>query len=178
MYLELPCPSRLLYYIYISAERHNAIQPIIICNLFFIHGIRLGSNPQSLSLPSSAPPSRRSISTPSGVVPLVRWPILLIQPPLRQVKPSTDRSSLSDHHRHWPPTQLHSHCRRRPRRHCVMLGRLSRIGRPPLRQIQAATQSDCHPDHTAVSPIRPQLCRSATTGATIRSIDHIDVAAF
>jgi hypothetical protein len=45
-----------------------------------------------------------------------------------------------------------------------MLGRLSRIGRSPLHQIQA----------TAVL-IMQQLRRSATTGAAIRSIDHNDV---
>jgi hypothetical protein len=44
---------------YISAERHNAIQPTIIHNLFFLHGNQsLGtlSDPQSLSLPSTALP--------------------------------------------------------------------------------------------------------------------------
>jgi hypothetical protein len=70
--------------------------------------------------------------------PLVRRSILLIQPLLRQVKSSAARSSPSDHHQHWPPTQLHSYRRRRPRRRHVMLGRLFRIGRPPLRQIHAA----------------------------------------
>jgi hypothetical protein len=79
------------------------------------------------------------ISTPSGAAPLVRRPILLIQPLLRRVKPSADRSSPSDRHRHWRPTQLHSHRHRRPRRRCVVLGRLSHIGRLPLCQIHAAT---------------------------------------
>jgi hypothetical protein len=41
----------------------------------------------------------------------------LIQPSLRRVKPSADQSSPSDRHRHWPPTQLHSHHRQRPHRH-------------------------------------------------------------
>jgi hypothetical protein len=125
---------------------HNAIQPTIIHNLFFLHGIRLVSDPRSLPLPSSAPPPGRSISTPPGATPLVRRPILLIEPPLYRVKPSADRSSLSDRHRHWPPTQLHSHHRRRPHRHRVVLGRLSRIGRLPLHQI-----------HTVVVPIRLPL---------------------
>jgi hypothetical protein len=83
-------------------------------------------------------PPGRSISTPLGAAPLVRRPILLIQPPLHRVKPSADRSSPSDRHRHWPPTQLHSHRRRCPRRRRVVLGCLSCIGRPPLRQIHAA----------------------------------------
>jgi hypothetical protein len=83
MYCRLPYVSggvlplkTLILYIY------NAIQPTIIRNLFFLHDIRLGSNPRSLSLPSSVPPPGRLISTPPGVVPLVRRPILLIQPPL------------------------------------------------------------------------------------------------
>jgi hypothetical protein len=37
MYLEVSCLLRLLYYIYILIERHNAIQPIIIHNLFLQH---------------------------------------------------------------------------------------------------------------------------------------------
>jgi hypothetical protein len=137
--------------LYIPAEKHNAIQPTIIRNLFFLHDIRLGSDPRSLPLPLSAPPPGRSISTPPGAAPLVRRSILLIQPPLRRVKPSADRSSPSDHHRHWPPTQLHSH-----RRRCVVLGRLSRIGRPPLRQIHAAALLiRLLPPDPAAAPITP-----------------------
>jgi hypothetical protein len=72
-----------------------------------------------------------------------------------------------------------------------MLGCLSRIGRPPLRQIHAdavlirpppppdppAARSAHCLDHTTAAPIRPQLRRSATTGAAIHSINHSDVAA-
>jgi hypothetical protein len=164
--------------LYIPAERHNAKQPTIIHNLFFLHGIRFSSDPRSLPLPSSAPPPGRSISTPPGAAPLVRRPILLIQSLLRRVKQSADRSSPSDRHRHWPPTQLHSHRRRRPRRHRVVLGRLSRIGRPPLCQIHAAAVLiRLLPPDPLAAPITPQLRRSATTGAAFHSIDHSDVVA-
>jgi hypothetical protein len=123
--------------LYISAERHNAIQPTNIHNLFFLHGHQslVFFNPRSLPLPSSVPLPERSILTTPGAAPLVRRPILLIQPPLHRVKPSADRSSPSDRHRHWPPTQLHSHHRRRSRRHHIMLGCLSYIRQLPLRQI-------------------------------------------
>jgi hypothetical protein len=164
--------------LYIPAKRHNAIQPTIIHNLFFLHGIRLGSDPRSLPLPSSAPPPGRSISTPPGAVPLVRWPILLIQPLLRRVKSSADQSSPSDRHRHWPPTQLHSHRCRRPHRRRVVLGRLSCIGRPPLRQIHAAALLiRLPPPDPAAALIRPQLRQSATAGAVVCSIAHNDVVA-
>jgi hypothetical protein len=87
----------------------------------------------------------------------------LIQPPLCRVKPSADRSSPSDRHRHWPPTQLHSHRRRRPRHHRVVLGRLSRIGRPPLRQIHATVVL------IRLSPPRSHRCRTdQATAALIR----------
>jgi hypothetical protein len=76
--------------------------------------------------------------TPLGAAPQFRWPILLIQPPLRRVKPLVDQSSLSDRHWHWPPTQLHSHRHRCPHHHCVVLECVSCIGRPPLHQIHAA----------------------------------------
>jgi hypothetical protein len=137
MYPEVSCPQHSCT-LYIPAERHNAIQPTIIHNLFFQHGIQLVFNPRSLPLPLSAPPSGRSISTPLGAASLVRRSILLIQSLLRRVKPSADRSSWSNRHRHWPPTQLHSHRHRRPRRRRVVLGRLSHIGLPPLRQIHIA----------------------------------------
>jgi hypothetical protein len=52
--------------LYIPTERHNAIQSIIIHNIFFLHDIRLGSNSQSLPLPSSTLPPGRSISTLPG----------------------------------------------------------------------------------------------------------------
>jgi hypothetical protein len=150
--------------LYIPSERHNVIQPTIIHNLFFLHGIRLGFNPRSLPLPSSASPLGRSISTPLGAVPLVRQPILLIQSPLRRVKPLADRSSSSNRHRHWPPTQLHSHCHRRPCRRRVVLGCLSRIGRPPLRQIHAAAVLiRLRPPDLAATPITPTLYRSGRT---------------
>jgi hypothetical protein len=72
-----------------------------------------------------------------------------------------------------------------------VLGRLSRIGRSPLRQIYAddvpigllppdpaavARPGRRRPDHTAATLIRLQLRRSATTGAAVRNIDHNDVA--
>jgi hypothetical protein len=67
-----------------------------------------------------------------------------------------------------------------------MLGRLSHIDRPPLRQIHAATvliqllppdlatvaRSGRRPDHTAAALIKPQLRRSTTTRAAVHSIDH------
>jgi hypothetical protein len=64
--------------LYIPAERHNAIQITIISNLFFLHGnqslgffrFRLGSDPRSLLLSSTAPPPGRSISTLPGAAPL------------------------------------------------------------------------------------------------------------
>jgi hypothetical protein len=60
-----------------------------------------------------------------------------------------------------------------------MLGCLSLIGRPPLRQIHTAAVLIRlpPPDYTVMAPIRPQLRRSATTEAAVRSIDHSDVAA-
>jgi hypothetical protein len=102
-------------------------------------------------------------------VPLVRRPILLIQSPLRQVKPSADRSSLPDRHRHWPPTQLHSHRHRRPHHRLVMLGCLSRIGPPPLSQIHvAAVLIWLPPPRSGRScadppPPKPQSAASTTT---------------
>jgi hypothetical protein len=177
MYPDVPYPSRLLYSIYTGRTAqcnttNNHIQSILpTC-----HQIRFRSLKSSTAFVRAAPD--RLISTPLGAVPLVRRPILLIQPPLRRVKPSADRSSPSDRHQYWPPTQLHSHRRRCPRHHRVMLGRLSRISRPPLRQIHAAVARSNHrPDHTAATLIRPQLHRSATVGAAVRSIDHNDVAA-
>jgi hypothetical protein len=133
----------------------------IIHNLFFLHGnqsLVFFFNPRSLRLPSSAPPPERSISTPPGAAPLVRRPILLIQSPLHRVKPSADQSSPSDRHRHWPPTQLHSHHHRRPRHRRVVLGCLSRIGQPPLRQIHAAAP--------ITPPPPPKLQSIASTTAT------------
>jgi hypothetical protein len=105
-------------------------------------------------------------------MPLVRWPILLIQSPLHRVKSSADRSSPSNHHRHWPPTQLHSHHRRHPRRHRVMLGCLSRIGRPRLRQIHAATLLIRLPPphwsgHSYADPPPPEMQSAASTTATL-----------
>jgi hypothetical protein len=126
----------------------------------------LGSDPQSLPLTSSTPSPGRSISTPPGAAPLVRRPILLIQPPLRRVKPSADRSSPSDRHWHWPPTQLHSHRRQRPCRHRVVLRHLSRIGRPPQHQIHAATVLiQLPPPDPAVAPITPPPHRSGRSCA-------------
>jgi hypothetical protein len=139
--------------LYISAERYNAIQPTNIHNLFFLHGHQslVFFNPRSLPLPSSVPLPERSILTTPGAAPLVRRPILLIQPPLHRVKPSADRSSPSDRHRHWPPTQLHSH-----RRCLVVLGCLSLISRPPLRQIHVvALLIRLPPPDPAAAPITP-----------------------
>jgi hypothetical protein len=59
--------------LYIPTDMYNIIQLIIIHNLFFQHCIRLGSDPLSLSLPSTTPPPGKSISTPPrGEVPLFR----------------------------------------------------------------------------------------------------------
>jgi hypothetical protein len=44
MYSEVPYPLRLLT-LYIPLERHNAIQSIIIRNIFFLYDIRLDSDP-------------------------------------------------------------------------------------------------------------------------------------
>jgi hypothetical protein len=63
-----------------------------------------------------------------------------------------------------------------PRRRHVVLGCLSRIGRLPLCQIHAAARSDRRLDHTAATLIRPQLRRSATAGAAVRSINDNDIA--
>jgi hypothetical protein len=98
MYYRLPYVSRgvlalktLVLYIYRpSGTMQYNQQPTIIPNQFFLYGIRLGSDHRSLPLPSSAPTPGRSISTPPRAAPLVRRPILLIQPSLRRVKPSTD----------------------------------------------------------------------------------------
>jgi hypothetical protein len=174
--------------LYIPAERLNAIQPTIIHNLFFLLGnqsLDFFFCPRNLLLPPSAPPLGRSISTPPGAAPLVRRPILLIQPPLHRVKPSADQNSLSDHHRH-----------RCPRHHRIILGSLSHIGRPPLCQIHtaamlirlpppdpAATRSTCCPirpvpDPPAVQsslyPIRlpPLSHRHRTDQAAAMPIHH------
>jgi hypothetical protein len=52
-------------------ERHNTIHSIIICNLFFLHSIKLGLDLQSLLLSSTVPPSGRWTSTPLEAMPLV-----------------------------------------------------------------------------------------------------------
>jgi hypothetical protein len=58
------------YTLYISDKSHNAIYHIIIRILFFLHGIRLGFNSQSLPLPLIMPSSGRSILTPPRAAPL------------------------------------------------------------------------------------------------------------
>jgi hypothetical protein len=59
-----------------------------------------------------------------------------------------------------------------------VLGRLSRIGRPPLRQIHAAVVLiRLSPLDPTAALIRPQLHRSAIAGAAVHSIDHNDVVA-
>jgi hypothetical protein len=137
MYRKVPCPSRLLYSIYTGREAQcNTTNNYTQSVLPTWYPIRFRSSKSSAVFVRATP--GRSISTPPGVAPLVRRSILLIQPPLRRVKPSADRSSPSDRHRHWPLTQLHSHRRRRPRRRRIVLGHISRIDRPPLRQIHAA----------------------------------------
>jgi hypothetical protein len=140
--------------LYIPAERLNAIQPTIIHNLFFL------LDNQSLDFFSvleifCCPRPRHPWGDRSP------RPILLIQPPLHRVKPSVDQNSLSDHHRHWPPTQLHSHRHRCPRHHRIILGSLSHIGRPPLCQIHTATilirlpPPDPAATRSTCRPIRP-----------------------
>jgi hypothetical protein len=42
--------------LYISVEKHNVIHSTIICNIFFLYDIRLGSDPRSLPVPSIASP--------------------------------------------------------------------------------------------------------------------------
>jgi hypothetical protein len=106
---DLPLKTRVLF-IYTSQESqcnttNNYTQSILLT----WPQIMFRSSKSSTAFVRAAP--GRSISTPPRATLLVRQPILLIQPPLHRVKPSVDRSSPSDHHRHWPPTQLHSHRR-------------------------------------------------------------------
>jgi hypothetical protein len=56
------------YTLYIPDESHNTIY--YICILFFLHGIRLGFNSQSLPLPLIVSSSGRLISTPPRAAPL------------------------------------------------------------------------------------------------------------
>jgi hypothetical protein len=121
MYPKVSCPSRLFYFIYTGREAQcNTTNNYTQSILPTWYQIRFRSLKSSAAFVHAAP---REIDLDSkGGAPLVRRLILFIQPPFRRVKPSADRSSPSYHHRQWPPTQLHSHCHRRPcRRHVLIL---------------------------------------------------------
>jgi hypothetical protein len=99
MYCRLPYVSEgtlplrtLVLYIYRSRGTSNTINHYIQSILPTWHQIMFRSSKPSAAFVRTTP--GRQISTPLGTAPLVRRPILLIQPLLRRVKPPADRSSV------------------------------------------------------------------------------------
>jgi hypothetical protein len=158
MYLEVLCPSRLLYSIYTGREAqcntsHNYRQYILPT----WHQIRFWISKSSAVFVHTAP--ERAISTSPRVAPLVRRPILLIQSPLRRVKPQTaNRSKLSVRPPvciilNWSPPALASHIAPPP---------------PSLMPLPSLRRARTPLPHRSTTP-KPDPCHRADSSDATRS---------